>query len=174
VNLKVLYDLIKKEGMVRLPMILNSKTLDPRDTASPPVYQIETAMGAAISLFEGATAVKVGKNRFLPVKTCNDLLVIRSDRYLLTKNAMLIPNPDVQTDVITVKLDPKFYGKIDQFDLRFPQGIPSLVGCESLTIEGDVRFDGDVSIKGNVVIKNRKTEPAVVKEGTVIDNDLIL
>ncbi len=174
VNLKVLYDLIQKEGMVRLPMILNSKTLDPRDIASPSVYQIETAMGAAISLFEGATAVIVGKNRFLPVKTCNDLLVIRSDRYLLTKNATLTPNPDIQAEVITVKLDPTFYGKIDQFDLRFPQNIPSLMACGSLTIKGDVLFEGGVTIKGNVVIKNSKTEQAVIKEGTLIDKDLIL
>ena len=35
-------------------------------------------MGAAIEVFEGATAIGVGRDRFLPVKTTSDLLVLRS------------------------------------------------------------------------------------------------
>ena len=58
-------------------------------TDSPKVYQIETAMGAAISMFQGSTAVRVSEDRFLPVKKCQDLLAIRSDCYLLTQNSRL-------------------------------------------------------------------------------------
>ncbi len=59
INLKFLKDLIEKEKKIILPMILNPKSLDPRDETSPDIFQVETAMGSAISLFEGATAVKV-------------------------------------------------------------------------------------------------------------------
>ena len=43
-------------GVVPLPMIKNKKTVDPKDDASTPVFQLETAMGAAIECFKGATA----------------------------------------------------------------------------------------------------------------------
>jgi hypothetical protein len=45
--------------------------------------------------------------------------------------------------VVKVKLDAKYYGKIDGLDERFGQGqgVPSLVNCDSLTIEGDVLFE---------------------------------
>jgi UTP--glucose-1-phosphate uridylyltransferase len=57
--------------------------------------------------------------------------------------------------VVKVKLDPKYYSKIDGLDERFDDGVPSLVDCDSLTIEGDVGFERDETIKGSVCIKNR-------------------
>ena len=38
----------KFEGFILLPMIMNNKTVDPKDDASQKVVQLETAMGAAI------------------------------------------------------------------------------------------------------------------------------
>ena len=67
--------------MLGLPLIRNTKTVDPTDPGSPQVVQIETAMGAAIEVFEGAQAIVVGRDRFLPVKTTDDLLLLRSDAY---------------------------------------------------------------------------------------------
>ena len=43
--------------------------VDPGDDASPAVFQLETAMGAAIESFKGAGAVVVDRSRFVPVKT---------------------------------------------------------------------------------------------------------
>jgi UTP--glucose-1-phosphate uridylyltransferase len=176
VNLESLNTVLKKHRIIDLPMILNPKTLDPRDETSPPVYQIETAMGAAISLFEGATAVKVPRSRFAPVKTCNDLLAVRSDCYEYTADETLRLSPkrnvDKAFDTVKIKLDPRYYGKIDLLEERFKQGEPSLVNCESLTIEGDVHFERNVSIKGQVFIRNTGDSPAIIKEGTVIDRDI--
>ena len=76
--------------------------------------------------------------------------------------------------MVKVKLDPKYYGKIDSLDERFANGVPSLVACDSLTIEGDVVFEKDIGIKGSVMIKNTQPSQAVIREGTVIDQDLIL
>ena len=178
INLKALKTLFDKKNTIHLPLILNPKTLDPRDKSSPPVYQIETAMGAAISLFEGATAVRVPRSRFFPVKTCSDLMAVRSDCFVYTEEENLQINPQRQAlgkpDTIKIKLDPQYYGKIDDLNERFSQGVPSLVDCDSLTIEGDVRFEKNVIIKGSVSILNSQDSQAVIKEGTLIDRDLIL
>jgi UTP--glucose-1-phosphate uridylyltransferase len=152
----------------------NPKTLDPRNEESPAVYQIETAMGAAISLFEDAAAIKVPRSRFFPVKKCNDLLAVRSDCFPLTKENNLTLNPKRKSDTIKINLDPKYYGKIDLFDERFTEGVPSLVDCESLTIEGDVRFEKNILIKGKVKIKNNNISQAVIKEGTILEGSVIL
>jgi UTP--glucose-1-phosphate uridylyltransferase len=173
VNLKGLHKLIQKSGAVKLPIIRNPKTLDPRDENSPKVFQIETAMGAAISLFEGAAVIKVPASRFLPVKKCSDLLSIRSDRFIFSKENNLIANPNTGTKTIQIDLDPKYYGKIDLFDERFSRGVPSLTNCESLAIKGDVWFEGNIAIKGKIVIRNKGKTPAVIKEETVVKKNLL-
>ena len=173
INLKVLHKLIQKSGAVKLPIIRNPKTLDPRDENSPKVFQIETAMGAAISLFAGAAVIRVPTSRFLPVKKCNDLLSIRSDRFKFSADNDLIADPNTVTKTIRIDLDPKYYGKIDLFDERFARGVPSLTNCESLSIKGDVRFESNVTVKGKIVIINKGKTQAVIKEGTVVEKDLI-
>jgi UTP--glucose-1-phosphate uridylyltransferase len=72
-----------------------------------------------------------------------------------------------------IDLDPKYFGKIDFFNKRFAEGVPSLLDCESLTIIGDVCFENNVTIKGRVVIENKGESQAIIKEGTVVDKDLI-
>jgi UTP--glucose-1-phosphate uridylyltransferase len=173
INLKVLHKLIQKSGAVKLPIIRNPKTLDPRDENSPKVFQIETAMGAAISLFEGAAVIKVPASRFLPVKKCNDLLSIRSDRFIFSTENNLISNPNTGTKTIQVDLDPKYYGKIDLFNERFSRSVPSLTNCESLTVKGDVRFESNVVIRGKIVITNKGKTQGVIKEGTVVEKDIV-
>ena len=178
INLKALKTLFDRQKIIHLPLILNSKTLDPRDKSSPPVYQIESAMGAAISLFEGAVAVNVPRTRFYPVKTSNDLLSVRSDCFVYNVDDSLRINPirlkRNRPDVSKIDLDPKYYGKIDDLEKRFRNGIPSLIDCDALTIEGDVFFEKGVKIKGSVRITNRQQSQAIIKEGTVIDQDLVL
>jgi UTP--glucose-1-phosphate uridylyltransferase len=171
-NLKALEALIHSNPVIQLPMILNPKTINPRDASSPAVYQIETAMGAAISLFDRAAAVKVPVERFCPVKKTQDLLALRSDCYMLTDTGGVAPSPQRRLGRIQIQLDTDYYGKIDDLDKRFSQGVPSLLECEALTIEGDVYFEENVAIKGSVHLRNIGTTPATIKAGTVIASDL--
>ena len=79
VHLPTLRDLLEKnDGFLPLPTLVNHKTLDPRDPDSAAVFQLETVMGTAISLFPDAAAVRVPRHRFSPVKNTNDLLGVRS------------------------------------------------------------------------------------------------
>src|SRR4029077_11628263 len=77
-----------------LPLIVNRKTVDSRDPDSTPVIQLESAMGAAIGSIRGARAVHVPRSRFAPVKSTNDLLVVRSDAYELTRDGRMRPSFD--------------------------------------------------------------------------------
>ena len=81
--------IVARDGVLGLPLIRNVKTVDPADPSTPKVIQIETAMGAAIEVFEGSRTIEVGRERFVPVKTTNDLLVLRSDVYDLGKDFVL-------------------------------------------------------------------------------------
>ena len=174
VDLQALNELVQRSPVIHLPMILNPKTVDPRNAGSPPVFQVETAMGAAISLFEGATAVAVPTTRFRPVKKCADLLALRSDCYIFQTDGSLVPNPARRLGRIQVSLDPAVYTKIDDFEARFSDGVPSLIDCEALTVHGNVFFERGVVIKGTVCIHGRGPNPSVIPAGTVIDSDLVL
>jgi UTP--glucose-1-phosphate uridylyltransferase len=149
-------------------MIRNAKTLDPRDLASPPVYQLETAMGSAIAVFEGAQAVRVPRSRFAPVKTTNDLLAIRSDAYTLTGDYRVIANPARTLDHIVVDLDSRYYKMIADLEARFPHGALSLLECVRLTVEGDIRFGANVRAKGDVTLTNHSGAQVKIEDNTLL------
>ena len=146
---------LRERGVPRLPLIVNRKTVDPSDGSTPHVLQLETAMGAALSSIEGAQAVAVPRARFAPVKTTNELLVVRSDAYALRDEdarleiapARRQPTPPV------VDLDPRFYKLLPDFESRFPAGPPSLVGAERLTVRGDVTFAAGTVVSGEAEIE---------------------
>ncbi len=173
VNLKYLNGLFETNGYQYLPIIINPKTVNPRKKDSPKVYQIETAMGAAVSMFKGSTAVRVSEDRFLPVKKCPDLLAIRSDCYLLTQNSRLIMNPKRKSPPPKIILDPEYYGHIDDFNDRF-RWVPSLIDCVSLKIEGNVFFEKNVTITGQVNISNPGNVPITIPSGSRIHQDMVL
>jgi len=154
----------ERKSVLGLPLIKNEKTVDPANSSSPAVIQIETAMGAAIEVFEGATAIAVGRDRFVPVKTTSDLLLLRSDVYEVADNGRLIKITDPAP---LVELDSGYYKTISAFDQRFPAGVPSLRQAQSLSIAGDWTFEEDVSVVGAVVLEDRK-EPQRVPAGSVL------
>ncbi len=168
-NLPALKKLLDRNaGLLGLPMIRNGKTLDPRDPASPKVYQLETAMGAAIALFENAGALRVPRTRFAPVKTCDDLLAVRSDAYVLAGDWQISPNPARMLAPTVVSLDPRYYKLIDDLEARFPDGPPSLVSCEQLTVTGDVRFGRGIVCRGTVTVSNETGQPAHIPAGETL------
>ena len=172
IHLPALKDLMdRKKGVLELPMIRNRKTLDPRDPESKPVYQLETAMGAAIAVFDAAGAIRVPRRRFSPVKNTNDLLVVRSDCYVLNNSFQVVPNPERKLGQILIDLDPGYYKLIDDFESRFPFGPPSLVNCESLEVKGDFTFGRDVTLQGRVTLYNDKDKTFQIEDGRRIQGE---
>jgi len=139
----------ERQGVLGLPLIRNVKNVDPGDKKTPEVVQIETAMGAAIEVFEGSQLIEVGRDRFVPVKTTNDLLVLRSDVYDIGRDFVL---DQVAVELPYVDLDGDFYKLVGEFDKRFPDGAPSLRKASSLTVDGDFTFGHGVQVVGDVAL----------------------
>ncbi len=154
-----------------LAVIRNVKKVDPRDSSSPLCYQLESAMGSAIDCFDRAEAIIVPRDRFAPVKTTNDLLELWSDAYEVAEDGrMLRVDANAKHDRV-IDLDPEFFGSIDKLESRFPEGAPSLVQCERLTIRGDHRFEADVTIIGNVALVNDSEVPVTFESGRILTGD---
>ena len=164
-DLRALADLLDaRDGVMGLPMIVNRKTLDPSDKSTPEVFQIETAMGAAVGVFEGAGALLVPRSRFVPVKKTSDLLVLRSDAFRLVDGARIQLAPG-RSAAPLVELDDDHYKLLRDFDAHFPAGAPSLVEADRLAVDGDVTFGADVVVRGTVAVAGPKTIP----DGTVLE-----
>jgi len=145
-----------------LPLIVNRETVDPRDPASTPVIQLESAMGAAIGSIPGARAIHVPRSRFAPVKTTDDLLVLRSDAYELLRDGQMKPSFDGPGPVVT--LDKGFFRLLPDLEQRFPAGAPSLRRCRRFEVEGNVTFGAGVVAVGDV----RVVGPRHVQDGEVL------
>ena len=102
------------------------------------------------------------RSRFAPVKTTDDLLLVRSDAYELTSDGQMRRSLDGQGPVVT--LDEDYYKLLPDFEQRFPAGPPSLRRCHRFDIEGDVTFGADVVAVGEV----RVTGPRHVPDGEVL------
>jgi UDP-N-acetylglucosamine pyrophosphorylase len=140
-------------GYLPLAVIRNTKTVDPRDPGSPAVIQLEVAMGAAISCFEGATAVEVPRSRFAPVKTTSDLLTLRSDAYVVTDDHRLELHPDRHGVPPEVRLDARHHKLVDQLEAAIADGVPSLLHCDRLEVKGPFRFPAGAVYHGSVTLE---------------------
>merc|ERR1719316_578485 len=159
-------------GAIKLPVILNGKTVDPKDDASTPVWQLETAMGAAIECFSGAMAVEVPRTRFAPVKKCSDLFLLRSDAYViedfkpvLAKGVKAAP---------TIDLDSKKYKMVPQLDKCTPNGVPALKDCKKLTVKGEVVFSPGTVFVGECTVKNTTGSAVTLPKGKYTDTTIEL
>jgi UDP-N-acetylglucosamine pyrophosphorylase len=160
-------DLLKDQlaadgGVLPLPMIRNRKTINPRDADSTPVIQLETAMGAAIECFAGSIALEVPRSRFAPVKTTADLLALRSDAYEVSDGGQirLAQERNGCPPVIQLSGEYKLVDGIERL------GTPSLIACDSLTVNGPFCFSEGVKFVGNVTVSTSggetRTLPAQV------------
>ncbi|MFC7491251.1 MULTISPECIES: UTP--glucose-1-phosphate uridylyltransferase [unclassified Knoellia] len=159
--------LAERAGVLELPIIVNRKTVDPTRKDSTPVIQIESSMGTAIEVFEGSRALFVPRDRFRPVKTTNELLLVRSDLYELDAASRVVSLIDHDEPFIDLSGEFKL---IDDFEARFAQGVPSIREARSLVVEGDVTFGRDVVCVGDVTV--RADEPRTIPDGARLEGDV--
>ena len=170
IDLEAIAERFADRGSLELPVIVNRKTVDPRDKSSTPVLQLESAMGAAIGSFPGASLLQVPRTRFVPVKTTDDLLLLRSDVYRLGDEFRVEPAGGRNGHQPFVALDKEYFGMIDDFEARMPAGPPSLVDAERLVVNGDVSFGGGVVVHGEVEI-DAPAEGLRIADGTVLSGE---
>lgn len=169
--LKAIFE--KNNGAIPLPVMKNAKTVDPRDKKSQAVLQLETAMGAAISCFQGATAIVIPRSRFAPVKTTADLVALRSDAYTLTADSRIVLAESRAGVPPNVKLDGA-YKFVDAMDAMIPNGPPSLIKCDKIVVEGNVVFEAGVVVEGSVTFKASGDAAKTIAAGTYKDQTVEL
>jgi len=144
IKIQDLIDLMKNtNGILNIPIIINKKNINPLDSNSEEIIQLESAMGSAISLFKNAKTILVPSERFIPVKNTSNLLYLRSDLVSLDKNYRLKPLKNIK-----IELNPMFYKNISDFENRI-KVVPSLINATFVKINSEVIFDKPIEISGS-------------------------
>lgn len=163
---------VVEENELEMEIIANEKSIpaDKKGDADQAIYQLETAVGAAIRHFKNGHGVNVPRRRFLPVKTCSDLLLVKSDLYRL-EHGQLIMDPNRFGGVPVIKLGSDFK-KVSDFQKRIPS-IPRIVELDHLTITGAVNLGRNVTLKGTVIIVASESSTIDIPPGSVLENCVV-
>jgi len=166
INLKALKRIMDNGGM-ELEVITNPKITERGEA----VIQLETAAGAAVRHFKNAHGINVPRKRFLPVKSCSDLLLIMSDIYSVEHGELVINPERMFSTAPVIKLGDHFK-KIQQFQKRFKK-IPKIVELDHLTVAGDVYFGRNVTLRGTVIVVANEGQRIDIPDGCVLENRLV-
>ncbi|KAJ6018196.1 UTP-glucose-1-phosphate uridylyltransferase Ugp1 [Penicillium sp. IBT 35674x] len=163
---------VVEENELEMEIIANEKSIpaDKKGEADQAIYQLETAVGAAIRHFKNAHGVNVPRRRFLPVKTCSDLMVVKSDLYRL-EHGQLVMDPNRFGGVPVIKLGSDFK-KVSDFQKRIGS-IPRIVELDHLTITGAVNLGRNVTLKGTVIIVATEGSTIDIPPGSVLENCVV-
>ncbi len=167
VNLSAIKDVIEKDSL-ELEVIVNEKAME---RSGEKVIQLETAVGAAIKHFRNAHGINVPRSRFLPVKSCSDLFLIRSDLYSLEHGILRMNTKRQVLSLPLVKLGDHFK-KVGSFLSRFA-GTPQIVELDHLTVSGDVTFGKGVILKGTVIIVANHGSRIDIPSGSVLEDKVV-
>jgi len=157
-----------KQGLLDMEIIVNPSTLEQGTN----VYQLVTAIGAAMKCFDNAVGLKVPRSRFLPVKKTSDLLLVMSNLYTLKHGALIMSSKRMFPSTPLVKLGNKYFKITSEFLARFGS-IPDLLELDHLTVSGDVTFGKAVSLKGTVIIIANHGDRIDIPAGSILENKIV-
>lgn len=165
INLRHLRAQLEK-GPLDLNVIINRKSISGKK-----IVQLETAIGSAVECFPGAVGVTVSRDRFLPVKTTDDLLLVQSDLFVLNKGSLTRNTARKHSELPFIKLGGHFTDLQDYQD-RIPS-VPGMLDLESLKVEGDVRFGEGVQLKGKITLTAPDNKPLLISDGSVLKDETV-
>jgi len=170
-NLRAIKRVVENNELA-MEIIPNEKSIpaDKKGDADQTVIQLETAVGAAIRHFKNAHGVNVPRRRFLPVKTCSDLMLVKSDLYTL-QHGQLVMDSNRIGEAPLIKLGSNFK-KVSSFQGRIPS-IPKILDLDHLTITGDVTFGRGVTLKGTVIIVANESGSIAIPPGSILENVVV-
>jgi len=166
-NISSIIHLIESNEMKINEIIPNKKNINGKK-----IIQLETAIGTYISNFKNSTAINVPRSRFLPVKSTNDLMLLRSNMYLFSDDFHIIVNPERPfNSVPIIKLGPCFRD-ISDYEKRI-KGDLDLLEIDRLTINGDVYLGSEVKLKGTVIIIALNNKVINIPDNSVLENNIV-
>ena len=170
-NLKAVKRVVENNELA-MEIIPNAKSIpaDKKGESDISIIQLETAVGAAIRHFKNAQGVNVPRRRFLPVKTCSDLMLVKSDLFTL-KHGQLVIDPNRFGPAPLIKLGSDFK-KVSSFQARIPS-IPKIMELDHLTITGAVNLGRSVTLKGTVIIVATEGSTIDIPPGSVLENVVV-
>lgn len=169
INLKKLKSLLK-EKKIQLDIIENKKNIENIDE---PIIQLETALGSAIKYFPKAVGMIVPRSRFLPVKTCSDLFLIRSNLFVENKGFLgLSPKRMFSATLPLVKLLGPSYKDVNSFNKMF-KSIPDILELDHLTVSGNIKFGRNVTLKGTVIVIADDESVINIPDGAILDDNIL-
>jgi UTP--glucose-1-phosphate uridylyltransferase len=170
-NLKAIKRVVENNEL-ELEIIPNSKSIaaDKSGESDISVLQLETAVGAAIRHFKNAHGVNVPRKRFLPVKTCSDLMLVKSDLYSL-KHGQLNIDTSRFGPAPLIKLGTHFK-KVSDFQKRI-SSIPRILELDHLTVTGAVNLGRGVTLKGTVIIVANEGSTIDIPPGSILENVVV-
>ena len=170
-NLKAVKRVVENNELA-MEIIPNAKSIsaDKKGESDISIIQLETAVGAAIRHFQNAQGVNVPRRRFLPVKTCSDLMLVKSDLFTLRHGELVIdPNRFGPAPLIKLGTD---FKKVSSFQSRIPS-IPKIMELDHLTITGAVNLGRNVTLKGTVIIVATESSTIDIPPGSVLENVVV-
>ncbi|KUJ22764.1 UTP-glucose-1-phosphate uridylyltransferase [Mollisia scopiformis] len=170
-NLKAVKRIVENNEL-EMEIIPNNKSVpaDKKGESDISIVQLETAVGAAIRHFKNAHGVNVPRRRFLPVKTCSDLMLVKSDLYSL-KHGQLAIDPNRFGPAPLIKLGNDFK-KVSDFQKRIGS-IPKIIELDHLTITGAVNLGRGVTLKGTVIIVATEGSTIDIPPGSILENVVV-
>merc|ERR1711909_202818 len=156
------------ENTLDMEIIVNPKQLE----GGINVYQLETAVGAAMKCFDNASGVNVPRSRFLPVKKTSDLLLVMSNLYSLDHGPPEMSPKRMFPSTPLVKLGENHFKKVSAFLSRFGS-IPDLLELDHITVSGDVTFGRGVSLRGTVIIIANHGDRIDIPAGAILENKIV-
>lgn len=163
---------VVEDNELEMEIIPNGKTIpgDKKGESDISIIQLETAVGAAIRHFNKAHGVNVPRRRFLPVKTCSDLMLVKSDLYMV-KHGQLQMSASRFGDAPLIKLGSDFK-KVSDFQKHIPS-IPKIIELDHLTITGAVNLGRGVTLKGTVIIVATEGSTIDIPPGSILENVVV-
>ena len=170
-NLRAIKRVVENNEL-EMEIIPNSKSIpaDKKGESDISIIQLETAVGAAIRHFGNAHGVNVPRARFLPVKTCSDLMLVKSDLYTL-QHGQLVMDKSRYGGAPLIKLGTNFK-KVSDFAKRIPS-IPKILELDHLTITGAVNLGRRVVLKGTVIIVATEGQTIDIPPGSILENVVV-
>jgi len=156
------------ERTLDMEIIVNPKTLE----GGVNVYQLETAVGAAMKSFDNAIGLNVPRSRFLPVKKTSDLLLVMSNLYSMEFGALVMSPKRMFPSTPLIKLGDNHFQKVAIFLKRFGS-IPDILELDHLTVSGDVTFGRGVSLRGTVIIIANHGDRIDIPDGAILENKIV-
>jgi len=166
ISLPAIKRIIEEQKLSQIDVIENIKTVDGK-----PVIQLEIAAGAAIEFFKNGHGVNVPRDRFLPVKSTSDLLIVQSNLYTL-RDGTLKMNPERPFPTVpVVKLGSEFKDVFSYAERM--GGIPDILELDQLTVAGNVYFGSKVTLKGTVIIVANHKSRIDIPSGSILENKVV-